>query len=283
MQNGAIWAAYEARLRRVSSHIYEHLDEDLDMDRLAEIACLSPYHWHRIYRAVHGETPAATVKRLRLHRAAGELAQTSKPVSEVARRCGYPNLQSFNRIFSSVYGMPPARYRSEGSHRRFRQNGTKEPTIMYDVTIRSFPSTALIGIPHRGSYMNIGEAFGRLYGTLHARGIFDQQSRMLGIYLDDPETVAEGDLRSFACVTANAPSQVEPLLEAPTIDEGECAVLRHQGPYADMRSAYQWLYGDWLRQSGREVRDQPVFEIYLNNPRDVQPTELLTEIWLPLK
>lgn len=41
MQNGAIWATYEARLRRVSSHICGHLDEDLDMDRLAEIACLT--------------------------------------------------------------------------------------------------------------------------------------------------------------------------------------------------------------------------------------------------
>jgi AraC family transcriptional regulator len=88
--------------------------------RIAEIACMSSYHWHRIYRAIHGETLAATVKRLRLHRAAGDIVRTGLAVSDIARRSGYPNLQSFNRIFKSVYGMPPARYRKEGSHTDLR-------------------------------------------------------------------------------------------------------------------------------------------------------------------
>ena len=54
MKEASIWAAYEQRLQRVSAYIYDHLDEELDLDRLADIACLSPHHWHRIYRAVHG-------------------------------------------------------------------------------------------------------------------------------------------------------------------------------------------------------------------------------------
>lgn len=111
------WALYETRLRRVSAYIHDHLEEDLDMERLAEIACLSSYHWHRIYRAIYGETLAATVKRLRLHRAAGDIVRTELDVSEIAKRSGYPDLQSFNRIFKSVYGMPPARYRKEGATR----------------------------------------------------------------------------------------------------------------------------------------------------------------------
>ena len=49
-----------------------------------------------------------------------------------------------------------------------------------------------------------------------------------------------------------------------------------------MRSAYQWLYGQWLVQSGREVADSPVFEGYLNNPRDTAPEQLLPDIYLPL-
>ena len=56
MNGETAWAVYEARLRRVSNHIHEHLDEELDMDRLADIACLSSYHWHRIYRAIYGQT-----------------------------------------------------------------------------------------------------------------------------------------------------------------------------------------------------------------------------------
>ena len=69
---------YEPRLRRVIAHVHDHLDEPLDLNALAEIACLSPHHWHRIYHAMFGETLANTVKRLRLHRAAGRLAHFSK-------------------------------------------------------------------------------------------------------------------------------------------------------------------------------------------------------------
>lgn len=91
-------AAYEARFNRVAAFIYDHLDDEIDLNQLAEIACLSPYHWHRIYRAMYGETIAATVKRLRLHRAAGFLAQTAMPIAEVAKRSGYKSLQSFTRV-----------------------------------------------------------------------------------------------------------------------------------------------------------------------------------------
>ena len=61
-------ASYQSRLDRVVDHIYAHLDEDIRPEGLAEIACLSPYHWHRVYQAVLGETVVDTVKRLRLQR-----------------------------------------------------------------------------------------------------------------------------------------------------------------------------------------------------------------------
>ena len=68
-----------------------------------------------------------------------------------------------------------------------------------------------------------------------------------------------------------------------TIVGGEYAVLRHKGPYADMRGSYQFLYGTWLPQSGREPADAPCVEEYLNTPRDTAPTELTSDIYLPLR
>ena len=79
------WVDYEARLQRVIVHIHDHLEEDIDLDQLAEIACLSPYHWHRIYRAIQGETIAATIKRLRLLHAAGRLAHTDMTIEELRK------------------------------------------------------------------------------------------------------------------------------------------------------------------------------------------------------
>lgn len=283
MEERVTWATYERRLHRVSDYIYGHLDGDLDLDRLSEIACMSPHHWHRIYRAVHGETLAGTVKRLRLQRAAADLAQSDLPVEAIAQRSGYPNLQSFNRTFKGAYGLPPARYRREGSHVAFETASTEGIPDMYEVTLKDVDAFDLVGVAHSGSYMEIGRAFETLYGTLFSRQLFRQEMEMIGIYLDDPELVPTDKLRSFACVSAREQMPTDAPLTAQHLDGGRYAVLRHKGPYADMPKAYQWLYGTWLPQSGREIRDSLMFEKYLNNPREVAPTELLSEIYLPLK
>ncbi len=283
MDEQASWATYERRLHRVSDYIYGHLNEELDLDRLAEIACLSPHHWHRIYRAVHGETLAATVKRLRLQKAAADLVQTDLPVEAIAQRSGYPNVQSFNRTFKAVYGLPPVRYRKEGSHKTFETASSEGIADMYEVTLKEIDSFDVAGVAHTGSYMGIGKAFETLYGTLFSRNLFRPDMEMIGIYLDDPELVPTDRLRSFACVSAKGDLPADAPLTPQTLDGGRYAVLRHKGPYADMPLAYQWLYGTWLPQSGREVRDSLMFEKYLNNPREVAPTELLSEIYLPLK
>ena len=67
-----------------------------------------------------------------------------------------------------------------------------------------------------------------------------------------------------------------------TIPGGRHAVLLHVGPYAELHRAYTWLYREWLPASGDEPADASCVEEYLNNPRLVPPSELRTEIWLPL-
>jgi AraC family transcriptional regulator len=276
-------ARYEARLNRGLDHIYDHLDEPLDIDRLAEIACLSPYHWHRIYQAMHGETVATTVRRLRLHRAAGYLANGSMPIADIAERSGYSSLQSFSRTFRAVFGMPPAQYRKQGTHSRFRpaQSGGDE-MAMHEVVIRDVPEMQVLTVDHVGSYMQIGKAFDALVGWLAARNLLSPGMRMVGIFYDDPGIVAEAELRSKAGVILPRAVEVAAPVAVTQVRGGQYAVLRHKGPYADMAAAYQWLYGEWLVKSGREAADAPAFEEYLNNPKDTAPSELLTEICLPL-
>src|SRR5471032_2913488 len=248
-------ARYEARLSRVLDHIYDHLDEPLDIDRLAELACLSPYHWHRIYQAMYGETIAATVRRLRLHRAGGYLANGSMSIAEIAECSGYSSLQSFSRTFRAAFGVPPAQYRKQGTHSRFRPAlSGDDQMVIREVVIRDVPAINVVSVDHVGSYMQIGKAFDSLFGWLASRNLLSAETRTIGIYYDDPGIVAEAQLRSKAGVvlpahvSVAAPVSVTPLLG------GQYAVLRHKGPYSDMHAAYEWLYGTWIVQSGGDVR-----------------------------
>ncbi|MGV2288384.1 AraC family transcriptional regulator [Trinickia sp. YCB016] len=284
MRQPASRADYSARLQRVLDYIYDHLDDELDLNRLADIACLSPYHWHRVYQAMYGETIAATVRRLRLHRAAGYLAKGSMPIDKIAQSAGYGSLQAFTRTFSAVFGMPPAQYRKNGTHRRFQpQESGGDPMVMREVEIREVPAMQAVTVDHTGSYMQIGKAFDTLFGWLASNNLLGSIQHAVGIFYDDPSAVAEAALRSKAGAVLAAPSEIAAPLSLTAIPGGQYAVLRHQGPYADMAAAYQWLYGEWLPQSGREAADAPAFEEYLNNPRNTPPAELLTDICLPLK
>ena len=277
------WPRFEQRMRRVIDHVHAHLDEPLDLMRLADIAHLSPHHWHRIYQALYGETMAATVKRLRLHRAAGWLANSALPVEQVARQSGYPNLQSFTRLFKEVYGLPPARYRAEGQHTEFAGPTRIEAEAAHPVEIRALPAVEVVAIDHVGPYMQIGQAFDALFGRVAASGLIRPGVRMLARFFDDPTSVPEAELRAQACVAGCAPGDPPSPLIRTTIAAAEYAVLVHTGPYASMGAAYRWLFGAWLAGSGREPADAPVVEEYLNSPRETAPADLVTHIFLPLR
>lgn len=280
---------YHARLQRVSDYIHDHLDEGLNLHQLSELAYLSPHHWHRIYAAFFGETMAATIKRLRLNRAAGFLAQSVMPIQKVAERSGFPNVQSFTRTFAAAYGLPPAAYRAKGQHTEFQYQLPEYKEGAFEVRLVSVENFNVIGVPHQGSYMEIDKAFGTLYGTLSAHAINGNDLRCLGIYYTDPFAVAERDLRSMACVVANDELRQKLTMTAPVqkiqitqIIGGRYAVLHFRGPYASMQAAYKWLFGYWLPKSGFQAADMPLFEEYLNNPRETAPANLLSDIYLPI-
>ena len=283
MNNAPDFQTYQQRLMRVSAYIHDHLDEELDFARLAEIACLSPWHWHRIYRGIHGETIAATVRRLRLHRAAGELVNSDAPVEAIAKRAGSSGVPAFTRLFKATYGITPAAYRTAGRHTMFDQPVPERNHDMYDVTLRDMEERRLAGLPHRGSYMEIDRAFGPAAGMMAAAGALGPQTEMIGIYYDDPGLTEEKDLNAFAGLTLADGADVPQGLEARVVSGGRYAVLTHKGPYAELHKAYHWFYGSWLPAAGHEPADAPPCEIYRNDPRDTPPAELITEICVPMK
>lgn len=281
---------YIRRFTRVIEYIYANLDEDPDLATLAEVAALSPWHWHRVWQSAYGESIVATVKRLRLHRAAADLAYTDMPLGTIAERAGYGSQEAFSRSFKQSYGQTPSAYRAAEAINQVQpaHGGAPLPNMkgakhVHDVEIKSFPSEKLAFLRHKGPYMQIGQAFEKLVGILVGRNLIGQAQASMALYFSDPTRVPEDELQSVAGVTVAEGFPVEAPLEEMETRGGDYAVLRYKGPYADMPRAYDWLYGEWLTQSGREPADAPCMEIYLNNPRDTAPADLLTDICLPLK
>ncbi|MDO6527116.1 AraC family transcriptional regulator [Motilimonas sp. 1_MG-2023] len=285
---------YQQRLIKVVDYMYQHLDAPLDVNTLADVACMSPYHFHRIYRLMTGETINTTVRRLRLFLSAAELIRTQAPIAEVAKKFNYSTLEAYSRAFAQLFNQPPSEYRQQNS----QGNTTPEPLspqswmqfqpfydqeihLMYPVEVTEIPLLNFIGIKHHGDYMKIGQAFDKLCMYAGSRNLFTPQTRSFGIYYQDPKTVATEDLESMACITIDDPNLVleDEQIQHLSIPASKAAALMFKGPYAELEQPYAWLFGQWLPQSGRTLKDHPAFEEYLNNPQDTAPKDLLTRIY----
>jgi AraC family transcriptional regulator len=262
--------SYAERVQRVVDHLAEHLDDTLDLEALARVACFSPYHFHRVYHALLGETVSDTVRRLRLHRAAIDLLDRELPIERTASRAGYASQAAFTRAFRAEYGTPPARYR--GSRR----------DAVYQVEIIVLPRLRVAAIQLRGDYQLAGRAFERLMTIAATTGLLTPDTRSIGIFHDDPASVPEAELRATVCITVPDNWTASGEITEAHIEGGRYARIVHTGPYAELKTAYDWLYQTWLPNSAEEPRDLPCFEEYLNNPRQVPAKDLQTAVMMPL-
>jgi AraC family transcriptional regulator len=269
---------YGQRLDPVLHWLASHPDADPDLYQLADLACLSPYHFHRVYRAMMGETVNATVQRIRMHRAAAALLGSQDSLRDVAQRAGYESDAAFNRAFGATFGMAPGRYRAARS-------GPFDPQElgMYPIKIETFPGAVLAALAHQGSYQEIGPLFSRVFMLAASRGIARPETIGYGVYFDDPEQVPASQLRSMAGVSVAPDADLGPELQRFEIPEGRCAILTYTGPYNEMHKPYNWMFSQWLPNSGEVPADIPMFEQYLNDPRTTPPAQLQTRICLPLK
>jgi len=279
---------YLTRTERVQRYIYDHLDDELDLDVLAEVACFSHCHWHRIYRGMTGETAAQTVRRLRLHRAAGELIQTSSDIRNIASRAGYGSVEAFSRVFRSAYGEPPAKYRDRTQSPPEPNLMNPKETTMYTTEIKDLPPLKLATLHHVGDYMKVDEVFMKVFMWNAKEGVVQGEPRSIGVYYDDPSVVETDKLRSDAGIVIGDEVTIDPPIDGPdiktiTVPGGRHAVVTYKGPYAELPKAYDWVFTSWLQESGEEAGENPVFEEYLNDPRTTAPADLLTNIFLPLK
>jgi AraC family transcriptional regulator len=100
------------RLQRVRDYIEAHLDEDLSLTVLADIACLSPYHFSRSFKEAVGAGPQRYVMERRLERAKTLMRRTNQPLALIAQEAGFSDQSHLTSIFRREMGVTPGRYRA---------------------------------------------------------------------------------------------------------------------------------------------------------------------------
>lgn len=275
---------FESRLKRVADYLAAHLDEPLSLDRLAEVAAMSPFHFHRLWTAMVGETVAASVRRLRLEHASHQLRTSAVPITDIALSAGFASAQAFARAFRAASGATPSEYRDALSEWSAPALGAPSAaSSLLEVRLVHMEPLSIVAMRRTGAYTDsdLAEDFQVPWAWAEGEGFLDALRGIYGVPWNDPE-VAEVPV-FFAGLDLGACPPPPPPLEVMVLGGGDHAVTRVIGPYAGIDEACAALYRDWLPASGREPADAPLFHHYIDDPEATPEHALRTDIYLPLQ
>lgn len=99
------------RLQRVLDYIEASLRGDIRLEELAAQACLSPFHFSRLFREATGLSPHRYVIDRRVQAARQELARNNLSLVEIALEFGFGSQANFTRVFRKATSLTPGQYR----------------------------------------------------------------------------------------------------------------------------------------------------------------------------
>ncbi|MBC8006133.1 MAG: AraC family transcriptional regulator [Verrucomicrobia bacterium] len=279
---------YHERINTVIQYIDSHLGENLAMETLAGIGFYSPFHFHRIMRAYLNEPLGSYITRLRLEYGAQLLRHSEEPVVGIAERVGYDNLSSFSKAFKKRFEIAPVEYRQRTIDLlKTYQTNIQENAMQYlksiQPKIKTIKAKRLIYAQALGAYDESSKkAWEQVCGYAKEKHLFGFRTEFIGISFDDPTVTESEKLRYNACLTVSKEVKPEAEIGVMEVPEGKYAIFTHKGPYEQLNSSYNYIYGPWLAESKAELRNEPCLENYLNTPEKTKPEKLLTEIMIPI-
>ncbi|MGA7595116.1 MAG: AraC family transcriptional regulator [Gallionella sp.] len=286
---------YAARFNKVFDYIDKHLDEELPLERLSQVANFSKFHFHRQFSGYTGISVYKYVQLVRLKRASYRLVfNSAKRIIDIALDAGFENPESFSRAFKNTFGQTPSEFRSNPAWQHWNEqykfpirqiNQIRKRSNNMEVKIVNFEPVKVALLKHSGPPALLNDSVKVFIDWRKESGLSPvQTSRTFGIAYDNPDTAEPDKFQFGICgsVTEAIPDNPQGVQNS-LIPGGRCVVLRHFGAHDRLGESIYPLYREWLPQSGENLRDFPLYFHYLNLIPETAEPDLVTDIYLPLK
>ena len=275
---------YQQRINVLVEYINNHLEDDIDLNRLAEMSGFSLWHFHRIVRAFLGEPLGAFIVRMRAETAARLLRYSDLSVQEIAYRVGYGVPSSLSKVFRQFYGISPIEYRNHKEHVIMKRTVELRPDLNVISKVETIPAQQVVYVRLSGDYPShdFCGAWRKLYKFVYENKIENTMGHIC-VYHDDPKVTPTEKLRTDVCLTVTGPVVPRGEVGVKEIPAGKYAVFTYKGPYDHLYAVYNTIYAHWLPELGCALRDAPNFEKYVNDPDHAAPEDLITEICIPVE
>ena len=275
----------EVQIKEVVRYLEQHCSEPLNLEQAAKIANLSPFHFHRVFKALVGETVAEFIRRMRHEKAAQSLMFQDKSVTTVAFEFGFSSSQAMARSFKTYLGVTPSQIKECQTVESYsalmrnskigsilRKNRYELPDgLSYsefklnqsgkvEMRTENHPQRTIAYVRVVGPYgENYEPAVQKLYLWAGAKGVTGE---CLFIYHDNPDITPADKCRTDIALVV--PDDIEPSngIEVTTVPAGSYAVLRKT---VEEKPQYGQFWNQLIEETvaqGIELDERPCFELY---------------------
>jgi len=308
---------YTARINRVMDYIEKHLNEEITLCKIAQIACFSPFHFHRIFSTLTNETINAFIQRIRIEKAAQRLRNDEDvSISEIAYNCGFGSVAHFSRTFRKHFGLTAKEFREteraifakDGLYfskngqltRKINQQGpdfrgqlcsdnlkqiNHSDLIIMDtkIEIKEMPEFNVIYCRHTGQFNQIGKAYEKLMKWAGPRGLLNfPKTKTITVYHDDPAIMDIEQVRQSACIIVENDVKVDGEIGKMKLESGKYAVGRFEIDEKGFEKAWNTMCL-WFTESGYQPGEGYSYELYYNSPDEDAQRRFILDICIPVK
>ena len=278
---------YSQRVMRVQSFIQNNLDTQLLLEELAEVAMMSPYHFHRVFRDMVGEPIKVYIRRLRLEKAAMQLRFTNISLKRIAVDAQYNTTEAFNRAFKNRFDVTPAAYREQyrnivANHRNdfVTSDDPYQKFREMEVEITHVEQMTVAYIRQDGPFKALAHHFETLHEWLSSQDLDTSNRRHIGLIGGYPPISDNEYVFCDACIEVDSNIKGHEIIGVRTILKGKYAVVELENATESRRSElFGWLLEEWLSIQQLELDMRPWLVEYASN----NPSEQAIKVFMPIR
>jgi AraC family transcriptional regulator len=299
---------YQQRFENILNYIDKNLENEICIKTLSDLAYFSPFHFHRQFSAFIGQPLKQYIQMKRLHKAAFQLVYRQHlSIGEIASIAAFANSESLSRAFKQMFHQSPSHYRKSPQIKpwsvanktlckpnlatnvkqdKMRERMFDNSTLTNDIksiSVVDFPETKLAVYQHFGSPNKIMASVQHFIEWRKAHHTPPNQSKTYNLVYSDPSQTSENEFRFD--IGAQITNEIE-INEFGVVNQlippGRCAKYRHIGPDQFLNKSFNFLYGEWLPQSGETLRNFPCILERVKMFPEVPESEAIIDIYLPV-
>jgi len=301
---------YISKINKVFDYIEVNIANPITLNELATVAQFSKFHFNRIFHLIVGETPFQFILRLRIEKAASLILSNKKnSISQIAFKCGFSDVSIFARNFKKHFNISASKFKRE----RFKNSNLSQlnsnivqkdhmvrpyfcpelQTLKWrtnmiqhkGLEVKELPTMTVAYIRNMGPWNGDKKAYqklrDKLFSWANARGLmFGKDFKYLILYHDDPNVALGDKLRMSLCITIPPETKVGGVIGKMEIEAAKYAMSRFELTTQDFSKAWEWLYTQWLPNSGYQLDDKPYYETY---PEEPKGEKFVVDFCIPVK